>query len=1359
MAFALAIPLMIGTSSAATKVFEEANGMVVVEAENYSAREQDAVHQWLVIPTEDPGPDTFANARGGQYIQALPNSGANNNGQTTWLNKPWTDYVVSINTAGLYRLYLRWNGYVGNNSMYAEIVEMKDGLGGSVADWYRWGIADSVMPFDDFDRGWDGSAGFELNSGDSGDVPATWNLTAGTYTVRLHMREDGCAADAFVLQLNSLAAPGNPGPAQSALATSYVRITQQPASATATTGGTATFTVAAEGTGTLTYRWQVKAPGTTTFVDIPGATSASFTTPPATDLMNGTQYQVIVSNGTKSATSPAATLITDSVPPVLQQTVGGASGTSVALRYNEKLDKTSAETTANYTISGGLAVSKATLDASGTTVYLTTAQQTPNTAYTVTAAGVKDAAGNASVSATGTFTGATVVPGKLLVRLYRNIPGTAVTELLNNSKYPNAPDEVFLWDVFSSGDNTGDVFGENYGGEITGFVTPNATGDYKFYIRSDDASRLELSTDETPGGLRTIASQGGCCNAFTDAPGSLSSFPIRLEAGKKYYVRAYWKEGGGGDWIQVGWLGPNDADINDAASVVPISTEFLSTGFSKTATVTVTQQPANISTPANSPATFTVGYNANSVLGSGATVQWQRAPAGSSTFTDIPGGVGSSYTVEFPSTSDNGAQYRAVISVTITDPELGTSVTTTSQAATLTVTGDVTAPTVSSVVGGVNKVSVLFSEPVENASATATGNYTIAGATVTGAQVVSTAGEAGVVELTLTGIAPGRTYNLAISGVKDQAGNTITATTLPFDAYHIISTFDTGSAPPNTVLAGNANIKPSGSHDGSGFLELTAAAGSQQGSIVYADVLNGAEVQRFTALFKIFVGRGSGNPADGYSFNIASDLPADPETPTSFGEEGTGSGLTVAFDTYDNGGGEAPAISLKWQGTEFTSLVVPKATLVNNKWTEVVISVTADGNLTVQHDNVKHFNDEPIPGWTPIPGAMVGLGGRTGGELETHWVDDVKVVFNADVVLPQPPTISITSPTPNQTFPANSAVTIQVNAADPEGQIAKVEFFANGVKIGESTTAPYSFTIPSAPQGVYNVTARITDAQGISVTSAAVKAVVGNPEKVLYVHGTGGPNASDNALMDYLITQGFDPVAVGATPSTTEDAAGKIAVIISSTVNSGDVADKFLNVTNGVMNWEQALQDNMLFTGDVAQTDRENITAQTQLNIIAPHPIVTGLSGTVTVADSPVDMSWGLPGAGAVRIAQVADGTPRFPLYVYDTGALLVDGATRAAGRRVQVPMTDNAYLGLNATGKQIIHNAILWVMGKPIGDTTQPTAGVTRNGANLTITSSSGGTVQATDSLGATATWTDVGAAPQTVQAGGAKRFFRIRK
>jgi len=78
-------------------------------------------------------------------------------------------------------------------------------------------------------------------------------------------------------------------------------ISGQPASQSVVTGATATFTVSAAGDG-LTYQWQAN--GTA----IPGATAASYTTPATSWQSSGTNYTVVVTNPSGSATSSAAAL-------------------------------------------------------------------------------------------------------------------------------------------------------------------------------------------------------------------------------------------------------------------------------------------------------------------------------------------------------------------------------------------------------------------------------------------------------------------------------------------------------------------------------------------------------------------------------------------------------------------------------------------------------------------------------------------------------------------------------------------------------------------------------------------------------------------------------------------------------------------------------------------------------------------------------------------------------------------------------------------------------------------------------------------------------------------------------------------
>jgi M6 family metalloprotease-like protein len=94
-------------------------------------------------------------------------------------------------------------------------------------------------------------------------------------------------------------------PVESAAATLTVSsaptIGTQPVATTGTAGGAITLSVAATGSGTLTYQWRLNG------VDIAGATSSSYTIPSAQAFHAGT-YTVVVTSGGSSTTSSGATV-------------------------------------------------------------------------------------------------------------------------------------------------------------------------------------------------------------------------------------------------------------------------------------------------------------------------------------------------------------------------------------------------------------------------------------------------------------------------------------------------------------------------------------------------------------------------------------------------------------------------------------------------------------------------------------------------------------------------------------------------------------------------------------------------------------------------------------------------------------------------------------------------------------------------------------------------------------------------------------------------------------------------------------------------------------------------------------------
>ena len=105
--------------------------------------------------------------------------------------------------------------------------------------------------------------------------------------------------------LLTLAACGGGGSAHNFLQVSGPAITTQPVGPEISSGQTATLTVAASGSGTLSYQWYQGPTGTTTNA-ISGATSSSYTTPALTAT---TSYWVQVSDANGSASSNTAVVL------------------------------------------------------------------------------------------------------------------------------------------------------------------------------------------------------------------------------------------------------------------------------------------------------------------------------------------------------------------------------------------------------------------------------------------------------------------------------------------------------------------------------------------------------------------------------------------------------------------------------------------------------------------------------------------------------------------------------------------------------------------------------------------------------------------------------------------------------------------------------------------------------------------------------------------------------------------------------------------------------------------------------------------------------------------------------------------
>jgi hypothetical protein len=469
-------------------------------------------------------------------------------------------------------------------------------------------------------------------------------------------------------------------------------ITTQPVGVTTNEGSAVTLTAVASGFPN-TYQWYKGATMLTPTANFDGTAHYPQDVTNATLVITETvpsdsgQYHVVVSNPLGGATSANATVAInpDTTPPVvaLVQALGtpqistGPTPFLVKVLFSKRIDQATGVLPGNYVFSGGATVSQVTVrgDTLATSLgtdwkvaFLQTSGLTPGQKYTLTVSGVKDQATtpNTIVPQTVNFWTPPLVQGALSWDYYYQVTPQAVGSLAGFQYYqsyaPTTNSYLTAFDTHQITGSAGDLnnipafgsLGDDYGDVVSGWVTPSADGDYTFFLASDDASQLYLSTDETPAGAVLIAEETGCCQAFLEpnpsgtgwhdngfGMGQTTLTPIHLLANHRYFIRTLHTEGGGGDWLKVAWR--IAGDTTPAASLSPIPAQYLS-GYV-------------LLPPAFKPPTVSNGQVTISWTGVATLLQSTNVALPLSQWTPVPGNPTSPYQVT-PATAGPQMFYR-----------------------------------------------------------------------------------------------------------------------------------------------------------------------------------------------------------------------------------------------------------------------------------------------------------------------------------------------------------------------------------------------------------------------------------------------------------------------------------------------------------------------------------------------------------------------------------------------------------------------------------------------------------------------------------------------------------------------------
>lgn len=1104
-----------------------------------------------------------------------------------------------------------------------------------------------------------------------------------------------------------------------------ITITQQPQSVTAEESARVTLIVAATSTPTnRVIQWQRNGE------NIPGATGTNYTFF-VSNADNGAAYRAVISVP-GAVTQSAEVILTvspsDTRPPTIVSAIGGPNRPEVTLIFSEPVSDISGVTLDNYFINGDggpLAITGAVLSPDGSQVRLLTDPQTPASVYTVIVSGVTDRA----------LTPNTIAPNSQITFTARGpwLQGEDGFVVFEAEAYDRNLDGRWLPDTsrgtpsggvsmvnpngLGGGEGTRleyDVFFTKTGTNILWFRTSGNDGnDDSGTLFLDGARPLErpgdLAAMSTGSGLnadfawRSTPFQGGGQMTFVvESPGMHTIGLVRREDGAYFDKFLITIDPTFNPTTLFGPLGPpstlRQGETPPSGTSLEISLQ--PTNITTVELTNVTLRAAVTTVPAAS----LVGY------------QWQRKEG--DTFVDIPGATTPNFTI-----NRIGLQWDGVI---LRMRASSAGITRFTDEARITVNPDVTGPDLVSAYGLAvpQRVILRFSERLDTNNVTDPFAYSIQGPA--GALAVSSATllpNQRTVILTTDAQTVGAKYTVTAMGIFDQA------------------------ATSNLIVNAVARFYSLG----------PMRAQGPDGLIVFeAENFDRNTDNRWTT-------DGSwGNPSGGLSVVL----------PNGGGGNEASSKLEYDLNFTQTGTHYVWYRASAPSGTDDSAWLhldgarPPGRTNANQAAMQVVNGTDFVWETDPQDGERPYTIDITTAGLHVIAVAV-----REDGAYFDKFVITTDTNFNPNSVGAFGPgetregavplaTLTLTSPTNNQTFPVGANVPLAVSITDNGRVISKVEYFAGTQKIGESTSSPFSFNWQNVPEGVYAITAQLTDDVGDTARSGRTIITVGNPNDVLFLAATTTLNASDSAIRDIIAGLGFNVVVMDDDLSSDVDGIGKKLIVVSSTVNSGSINTKFRNATSPVLSWEQSNQDDFGMTGDVDGTDRGTVPAQTQIEIVDPaHPMAAGFSGLVTVTTAGNDFSWGLPNSNAVRIAALAGNPNRVAIYGYEAGTNMMAGFV-APARRVMLFLTDNTYALLNTSGRDLVAAAVSWALGGVTPPVINLTA--TRSPTGLTL-QWTGGTgpykVQKKTSL-TDPSWTDVTTTSQTshvVALDGQSGFFRI--
>lgn len=451
----------------------------------------------------------------------------------------------------------------------------------------------------------------------------------------------------------------------------------------------------------------------------------------------------------------------------------------------------------------------------------------------------------------------------------------------------------------------------------------------------------------------------------------------------------------------------------------------------------------------------------------------------------------------------------------------------------------------------------------------------------------------------------------------------------------------------NTSVAGKATVN------------LTATASDADGSISKVEFLNDTTV----------LGSDSNSP---YSFSWANVAPGSYSL-TARATDNLG-GITTSTPvmfTVSN------PLSISLSSPAANSVFAPGSAITLSATASTVKAGTSIAKVEFFQGSTLLNSDTSAPYDFIWPNVSIGTYSLTAKVTDSQGLTQTSVPINIEVKQPgTPPTVSIASPANNSSFIAPASIDLTANATanasltaialafaagPPANSISKVEYYRDGQLIGMATAAPYGFTWTDVAAGSYGITAKATDANGLTQVSApitvqvnglpsvAITAPAGNirfvaPANIAFAASASAVGAGNSIVQvawyqDETLLGTASPAPYGFTwPNVT---AGSYSITAKATDSKG--LSQISSVLNLIVDAPPTISLN-------SPADNSTFIAPASINL-GSNPVAIGAGNSVVKVDyfqgttliasatmAPWSASWNNVGAGSYHIsAQVTD--------------------------------------------------------------------------------------------------------------------------